>query len=43
MLVAHRLGYVDQPTYESVAADLFELGRMATGLLRSLGDTPPSS
>ena len=39
LLVAHRLGYIDTATYEAVAGDLFELGRMATGLLRSLNDT----
>ncbi|WP_420472340.1 four helix bundle protein [Brevundimonas sp. FT23042] len=36
LIVARRLDYVDEPTYRAVLNDLLELGRMATGLLRSL-------
>lgn len=36
LIVAHRLDYVDEPTYRAVFNDLLELGRMTTGLLRSL-------
>ena len=38
LLVAHRLDYLDEPTYRAVQTDLLELGRMATGLLRSLDE-----
>jgi four helix bundle protein len=36
LIVARRLDYVDEPTYRAIFNDLLELGRMATGLLRSL-------
>lgn len=36
LIVARRLEYVDEPTYRAIFNDLLELGRMATGLLRSL-------
>lgn len=36
LIVARRLDYLDEPTYRTVLNDLLELGRMTTGLLRSL-------
>ena len=36
LTMARRLDYLDEPTYGVVLDDLMELGRMATGLLRSL-------
>jgi four helix bundle protein len=36
LIVARRLDYLDEPTYRAILDDLLELGRMATGLLRSL-------
>lgn len=40
LIVARRLDYVDEPTYRAIFNDLLELGRMATGLLRSLEERP---
>jgi four helix bundle protein len=36
LIVARRLDYLDEPAYRAILDDLLELGRMATGLLRSL-------
>lgn len=36
LIVARRLNYIDEPTYRLVLNDILELGRMTTGLLRSL-------
>jgi four helix bundle protein len=36
IVLAHRLSYIDDATYKRVNDDLFELGRMATGLIKSL-------
>lgn len=36
LIIARRLDYLDEPTYRAVLTDLLELGRMTTGLLRSL-------
>ena len=36
LILARRLDYVDEPTYRAVLNDLLEMGRMTTGLLRSL-------
>ena len=36
LIVARRLDYLDEAAYRAVLDDLLELGRMATGLLRSL-------
>lgn len=36
LIVARRLDYIDEPTYRAIFNDLLELGRMATGLLRTL-------
>ncbi|MGA0545470.1 four helix bundle protein [Brevundimonas sp. VNH65] len=36
LIVARRLDYLDEPTYRAILNDLLELGRMTTGLLRSL-------
>ena len=36
IIIARRLDYIDEPTHKAVLDDLYELGRMATGLLRSL-------
>jgi len=38
LIVARRLDYLDEPAYRAILDDLLELGRMATGLLRSLED-----
>ncbi len=34
--LAQRLNYLNEPTYRAILVDLLELGRMATGLMRSL-------
>ena len=36
LTVARRLSYVEEAVYRSLLEDLFELGRMTTGLLRTL-------
>ena len=36
LIVARRLDYIDDPAFRALFDDLLELGRMATGLLRSL-------
>jgi len=36
LIVARRLDYLDEPTHRAIFNDLLELGRMSTGLLRSL-------
>jgi four helix bundle protein len=36
LILARRLDYVDEPAYRAVLNDLLEMGRMTTGLLRSL-------
>ncbi len=38
LIIARRLGYVEEPVYRTLSEELFELGRMATGLLRSLNE-----
>ena len=38
LIIARRLGYIEEPVYRTLSEELFELGRMATGLLRSLDD-----
>ena len=38
LIIAHRLEYIDQAVFDAVSSDLFELGRMSTGLLRSLNE-----
>lgn len=38
LILAHRLGYIDEPVQKALSLELLELGRMATGLLRSLED-----
>jgi four helix bundle protein len=37
--IAHRLGYLDQERTASVLSDLEELGRIISGLLRSISET----
>lgn len=36
LIVARRLDYINEPTHRAVLGDLLELGRMTTGLIRSL-------
>ena len=36
LAVARRLDYIEEPVFRSLSEDLFELGRMTTGLLRTL-------
>lgn len=36
LIIAHRLEYVDEAVHRALFDDLLELGRMTTGLLRSL-------
>ena len=36
LTVARRLDYMEEPVYRALLEDLFELGRMATGLMRTL-------
>ena len=38
LTIARRLGYIEEPVFRAITDDLFELGRMATGLLRSLNE-----
>jgi len=38
LIIARRLEYVDQDVFDAVSNDLLELGRMSTGLLRSLNE-----
>lgn len=38
LIIAHRLNYIDEEVYIALSSDLFELGRMSTGLLRSLNE-----
>lgn len=38
LTVARRLDYVDEAVFHTLLEELFELGRMTTGLLRSLED-----
>ena len=42
LTIARRLGYIEEPPYHAIMADIFELGRMATGLLRSLEERKPA-
>ena len=36
LIVARRLDYIEEPVYRAILDDLLELGRMTTGLLRTL-------
>jgi len=36
IVLSRRLGYIEEPTYRALYDDLLELGRMTTGLIRSL-------
>ena len=36
LVLARRLDYLEEPTFRAILDDLLELGRMATGLIRSL-------
>jgi len=38
LLIARRLGYIEEAPHRAIMDDLFELGRMSTGLLRSLDE-----
>lgn len=38
LIIARRLDYLDETAFRAIMDELFELGRMTTGLLRSLGD-----
>lgn len=38
LIIARRLGYIEEPSFRAITDDLFELGRMTTGLLKSIGD-----
>lgn len=38
LILAQRIGYIEEPTYRALADELFELGRMASGLMRSLNE-----
>ena len=38
LIIARRLDYIDESVHRALFDDLLELGRMATGLLRSLQD-----
>lgn len=38
LTIARRLEYIEEPVFLAITNDLFELGRMATGLLRSLNE-----
>ena len=36
LIIAHRLGYVEEPVYRSLIKEILELGRMSTGLMQAL-------
>ncbi len=36
LIIARRLGYVEDPACRELLKDIFELGRMSTGLIQSL-------
>ena len=36
LILAQRLGYVDEPVSRSLLQDVYEIGRMCTGLIQSL-------
>ncbi|WP_200808942.1 four helix bundle protein [Brevundimonas sp. SH203] len=38
LIIARRLGYIEEPSFRAIMDDLFELGRMTTGLLKSLSE-----
>ena len=38
LIIARRLGYIEEPLFRAIMDDLFELGRMTTGLLKSIND-----
>lgn len=38
LIIARRLGYIEEPSFRAIINDLFELGRMTTGLLKSISD-----
>ncbi len=38
LIIARRLGYIEEPPFRVIIDDLFELGRMTTGLLKSLNE-----
>lgn len=38
LIIARRLGYIEEPSFRAIMDDLFELGRMTTGLLKSISD-----
>ena len=38
LIIARRLGYIEEPSFRAITDDLFELGRMTTGLLKSISD-----
>lgn len=38
LIIARRLGYIEEPPFRAIIDDLFELSRMTTGLLKSLNE-----
>ena len=38
LIIARRLSYIEEPSFRAIMDDLFELGRMTTGLLKSISD-----
>jgi four helix bundle protein len=38
LIIARRLDYIEEPSFRAIMDDLFELGRMTTGLLKSISD-----
>ena len=38
LIIARRLGYIEEPPFRAIIDDLFELSRMTTGLLKSLSE-----
>jgi four helix bundle protein len=38
LIIARRLGYIEESSFRAIMDDLFELGRMTTGLLKSISD-----
>ena len=36
LILAQRLGYIDEPVSRSLLQDVYEIGRMCTGLIQSL-------
>ncbi|MFN2499110.1 MAG: hypothetical protein ABR557_08510 [Pyrinomonadaceae bacterium] len=40
LIIANRLGYLDEPSFQLLIRELNRIGRLITGLVRHLGTRP---